>query len=523
MSRRGNDSNTYLDDMDTLEMVADLLDQGILLPQTYAAVTQIVRQALDCEGVAIYLATDQNHPITLMGSAGRIPPQTGAILMADGFDIPYTLDDSSLFATPLRVQGSVLGALVAVGVEPYPPDMHHRRLVRFVADRLAAAVHIGRLLMQTEREVRRREALSDIIEAMSAELDFDALFKRINESLVSLFLAATATIGLLNPDNRSYNVRAAHNNAATVGRSYTVGEGSTRAVLLENKAYSTGLLDELSRPVQQAYMSVPVLWQERPIGFLQVVAHDAAETYSLDDVRMLQLLARHAAVAIENARLYERSREVATLEERQKLARELHDSVTQALFSTTLTTKAATILLEKGDTARTATKLAEIRTLTQDALAEMRALIFELRPNALREEGLIAALRKHAAALQGRQGLPVAMWVESNGVQVAGDDEARLPRLQPEAEEAFYRIAQEAMHNIVKHANATRVSVSHSVSPKHFGLCISDDGVGFDPARVLPGHMGQQTMRQRATAIGATLSVESAPGNGTHVRLNLSR
>jgi PAS domain S-box-containing protein len=201
--------------------------------------------------------------------------------------------------------------------------------------------------------------------------------------------------------------------------------------------------------------------------------------------------------------------EEAVLEERQRLARELHDSVSQALYGITLGSDAALTMLERGlarvDPARVAGPLEYVRSLAEAGVAEMRALIFELRPESLENEGLVAALEKQAAALRARHEIEVhtALCDEPDGPLWVKD--------------ALYRIAQEALHNTVKHARADEVGLL--LKQDHFGLLLEvrDDGIGFDPSGSFPGHLGLESMRERAERLGGTLEVESRPGNGTRI------
>ncbi|MBV9281162.1 MAG: sensor histidine kinase, partial [Chloroflexi bacterium] len=214
------------------------------------------------------------------------------------------------------------------------------------------------------------------------------------------------------------------------------------------------------------------------------------------------------AVAVENARLYMRSRDVATLEERQRLARELHDSVSQALYGIALGAKTARTLLDR-DAARAAEPLEYVLAQAEAGLAEMRALIFELRPDALEKEGLVAALTKQAESLRVRHGIAVKAQLSNE------------PDVPFETKEALYRIAQEAMHNTVKHARARAVDLSLTWDAEDVVLDVRDDGTGFDPARGFPGHLGLQTMKERAMRLGGTLQVESAPGSGTRISVQV--
>jgi PAS domain S-box-containing protein len=200
--------------------------------------------------------------------------------------------------------------------------------------------------------------------------------------------------------------------------------------------------------------------------------------------------------------------DLASARERARLAQELHDSVTQALFSMTLTTRSIELLLERDvDAARR--MLGELRDLEREALAEMRALIFELRPANLEQDGLVQALRTHAAGIQGRVGLSVRVDCD------VADERAPL-----DVETALYRIAQEALHNVVKHAEAQNVSISLSGSrDEGFRLAIEDDGRGFDPHVIPAGHVGIAGMRARASQVGGTIAVTSRPGEGSRVEV----
>jgi signal transduction histidine kinase len=217
-----------------------------------------------------------------------------------------------------------------------------------------------------------------------------------------------------------------------------------------------------------------------------------------------------------NARLLHDAQDKAVLEERQRLARELHDSVTQTLFSTTMHARAAQLALERSaldPSGPLGRSVGQLLALTQGALAEMRALIFELRPNALRDEGLVEALRKQAAAISARHGLTVEVEAAPDRLQLSQDEEEHL-----------YRVALEALHNAVKHAGATRVGVRIEPRPDAgLSLEIHDDGAGFDNGAVAAGRLGLSMMAERARHIGATLTVHSTVGQGTSVCVTLPR
>jgi signal transduction histidine kinase len=250
-------------------------------------------------------------------------------------------------------------------------------------------------------------------------------------------------------------------------------------------------------------MGVPMMLRDRVIRMLSV----EIEQIIYDPGRHGELLlavADHAAMAVENARLYERARGLAALEERQKLARELHDSVSQALFGIGLGARTARALLDR-DPSKVADPLDYVVSLAEAALTEMRALIFELRPDALQQDGLVGILDKQAAALAARHKLDIKT------------DLGTEPEATFEVKEALYRIGQEALHNAVKHAHASTIWVSLNQAGQSLTLEIVDNGVGFDPEGAFPGHHGLQSMRERAARMGAVIEVESAPGQGSRL------
>lgn len=251
--------------------------------------------------------------------------------------------------------------------------------------------------------------------------------------------------------------------------------------------------------------AIPIKIRGQVIGVIDVES-DRLNGFDESDLVVLQSLADQVAVAIENARLYEQARYFAALEERQKLARELHDSVSQALYGIVLGARTARTLVER-DPAKAIEPLDYILSLSEAGLAEMRALIFELRPESLQTEGLVAALGKLVNALGARHQLEVTLEAEDE------------PDVSLEVKESLYRIAQEAMNNIAKHARAQHVNLQLKAESAELRLEISDDGAGFDTSQNFPGHLGLHTMRERAEKVGGTFAIESAPNAGARIQV----
>ncbi|MEU2715842.1 GAF domain-containing sensor histidine kinase [Streptomyces sp. NPDC007205] len=232
--------------------------------------------------------------------------------------------------------------------------------------------------------------------------------------------------------------------------------------------------------------------------------------FTEEDQELLSILAQHAAIALTNARLYERSRELTIAEERSRLAHELHDAVSQKLFSLRLTAQAATALVDR-DPARAKGELHQVAVLAAEAADELRAAVVELRPAALDEDGLVATLRTQTQVLDRAHTARVTF--TSNGFRA-------LPAAQ---EEALLRVAQEALHNALRHSGAEHVDVSVQRRGCGAVLRVTDDGDGFDPKAVRRAgrHLGLVSMRDRASGVGGALSVESAPGKGTTIEMEV--
>ncbi|MET9258253.1 GAF domain-containing sensor histidine kinase [Streptomyces sp. NPDC003717] len=232
--------------------------------------------------------------------------------------------------------------------------------------------------------------------------------------------------------------------------------------------------------------------------------------FTEDDEELLGILAQHAAIALTNARLYERSRELTIAEERSRLAHELHDAVSQKLFSLRLTAQAATTLVDR-DPARAKTELKQITALAAEAADELRAAVVELRPAALDEDGLLATLRTQIQVLDRAHTARVTF--ASHGVKA-------LPAAQ---EEAVLRVAQEALHNALRHSGAAEVDVRLDRHGPGAVLRVTDDGGGFDPRTVRRAgrHLGLVSMRDRAGGVGGRLTVTSAPGEGTTIEMEV--
>jgi signal transduction histidine kinase len=264
-----------------------------------------------------------------------------------------------------------------------------------------------------------------------------------------------------------------------------------------------------AHPELTDFLGMPITDGDEILGELFLANKNTPGGFTERDQELLRLLAAHAAIALVNARLYERDRELSIMAERNRIARELHDAVTQKLFSLRLTADAAATLLGR-DPARAAAELDTVRQLAAEATGELRAVVVGLRPVDLAGDGLDVALRKQADLLNR---------VHAASVRFCGEP---VPCLSPARQEAAYRIAQEALHNALRHGNPKSVLVTLANEDGSAILAVTDDGSGFD-TDASPGNvarrLGLASMRERAKTAGGRLTVTSTPGGGAAVRL----
>jgi signal transduction histidine kinase len=262
-------------------------------------------------------------------------------------------------------------------------------------------------------------------------------------------------------------------------------------------------------PDMRSFLGVPIVSADEVIGAFYLTEREGDVEFTAADEELIQLLAAHAAIAITNARLHEQSRELSILSERNRLALELHDAVSQKLFSLVLNAEAAATLLDR-DPDQARTQVGRLQELARQALDELRSLIFELRPPDLEHDGLCGALRKHVDVLRRLQ--------PATHIELDGDLE--LER-DPRRDRELFRIAQEAIQNALRHAQASRVVVRLHAENGKVELEVEDDGVGFDPEapELRSRRLGLTSMEERAQRIGARLEIRSATGEGTTVHL----
>ena len=412
------------------------------------------------------------------------------------------------------------------------------RLAQAFTDQIAVTLHNARLgekerraRVDASRQLERLQAVTQITERLLGATELSEVLDIVVEAAGRLCDASGAMVGLIDEGGRRISAVAFEGEPRryfeqfrrpTLDAAYLANTATGQAiarrqpVVVEDYAsWPTPheVQQETVRLGVRAFIVAPLLIQNGPIGVLWV--NDVRpRSFRMEDVALAQALADQAALAIDHARLVQRSQDAAVLEERTRLARDLHDSVTQSVFSLGMMARAAQVQHNRGSD-RLGGTLERIAALSQDALKEMRALLFELQPTGLAEEGLAASLERLAEAFRARMELQVSYH---------GNSTARLPS---EMETAIFRIVQEALANAAKHSRAGTIAITLDETPDRLRIVVRDDGVGFDPAAPVVespdgrrGGMGMRTMRERAAAAGLEFGVRSRPGQGTSVMVD---
>jgi nitrate/nitrite-specific signal transduction histidine kinase len=367
---------------------------------------------------------------------------------------------------------------------------------------------------ELQRLALRLETSAQVSREVTSILAIDTLLAKVTELIESAFGYYAVHIYLVDQEANQLVFRASsasppHDLVLDIASNSLNGE-----VVRTNKWFLANDVERepLFRPDPHfpdcgSELVIPLRFGRRITGTLDMLSA-SRHAFRPEDVVVAQSLGDQIAIAIENARLYERSQELAVVEERNRLAREVHDAMNQSLYSIILFAGAAQKEAEKANQASIYRHLTRVESMAQQALKEMRLMVYELRPQELEEKGLMGALQQRLDAVEASAGLDVDLRVEGTF------------HLLPRVEEALYRIVQEALNNALKHASAGSVKITVAARDGRLEVGVSDDGVGFDPGAETAG-LGLATMRERAEALGGCLEVQSARGQGTAVRLTV--
>jgi signal transduction histidine kinase len=364
--------------------------------------------------------------------------------------------------------------------------------------------------------------MSDVVLAIAGELRLDAVLDRLVHAARELVDARYAALGIPDEDGTEFDqflhAGMSDDLVAQLGPLPRT-HGMLGAMLSDPRPFRTDDITTDPRfrgwwpdahPRMRSFLGVPIVAKGDIIGAFYLTEKEGAASFDEADEKVITVLAAHAAIAIENARLFEASRELSVIEERNRLARELHDAMTQNLFSLSLTAEAAAGLV-RTDPGRAEAEIDRVRQLARETQAELRSLVFELRPPRLEADGLVATVGKDLDVLGRAHGLKADLQVHG-ALELASAVEMEL-----------YRIVQEALNNAVRHARAESITVDVDAADGVVTITVRDDGVGFDPAAraIRERRLGLTSMRERAESLGGKFTVETAPRAGTTVRVEV--
>src|SRR3954452_14524643 len=358
--------------------------------------------------------------------------------------------------------------------------------------------------------------MSDAVLAVASNLEIEQVLQRLVDVSRGLVHARYAALGIPNGEGGFAQFLTSGMDADLIERLGPLPDthGLLGATLERFDSFRTDDIQADRRfrgwwprghPDMRSFLGVPICAAGEVIGAFYLTDKEGALEFSDADQELIELLAAHAAIAVTNARLYERSRELSILDERNRLALELHDVISQKLFALSLTAESAGQLLDV-DVEAAREQVDRLRTLAQGALEELRYLILELRPPELERDGLATTLRKHVEVLRRVQAGPPEIGIELDG----------MPPADISRDRELLRIAQEALHNALKHACASRILLRVVAADGRVVVEVTDDGGGFDPqaSSVRSRRLGLSSMEERARRLGGRLSIASVAGEG---------
>ncbi len=519
---------------------------GLFQDYDYHSASYLEIPALVLRSPEIALVRGQRFPVGAFPVVDKLPVH-GAWAIDNLDDDPRVDPVSSASWRALNVRavrgagislnGRRSGGLVFLSMTPRECSERDQRLLEGIGDLVSAAVERIQLQNETTSARQRAELLANVNAALSQSTDEDAILSAIAPLLdycaadlavltyrdgnTAEFVAARARhFGRIDPEG----LPERHLTLDTFPHISRAAAGE-QVIFIEDYATDPRVQHTATQAFVrlmgwQAAVGVPLKSADQWQGQL-TFAYYQPHQFSPEVRRVFQALRPTAASVVNSRRAYlaeqaarteteRRARELAALEERTRLARELHDSVSQVLFGIGLGARTARTLLAR-DPQRVSEPLDYVLSLAEAGLTEMRALIFELRPESLEQEGLITVLNKQAASMQARHQLRVETQF------------CEEPALPLDVKESLYRIAREALHNTLKHAQASHVLLllARDADESGYRLEIADNGRGFDPTQPFPGHLGLKSMRERITTLNGTLTIDSTPGTGTRITVTI--
>lgn len=442
--------------------------------------------------------------------ARRVVESAVPIVLDDVRSVDFVLRSTPIrgwIGAALRVGERTVGILTVDNYQIGAYTYDDARLVANFASQAALALHNSHLYAAAERRAAETSLLLEMTRTVGSTLHLPEVLLRAAAAIGEALHADDVSILLLDEAGDRLIPQA----GATGDTSYLRARWPGPTALANEPTLAKVIKQGCARVVHavspmipyQTLLALPLSIKDQVLGVVLVATPDGDAPFGPQQLVLAEGLATSAAIAIEQARLYEQTRRAAQMEERSRLARELHDSVTQTLFSMTLTAEAARTQIDRNP-ARAVVQVERLKAAAHQSLGEMRELLLQLRPTPLQELGLVCALQDHIATLDAHN-LEIAL-------EVKGDE-----RLGQQHAAGLYRISQEAISNVLRHSGATNVVVTLDFQPHLVSLHVCDNGCGFDPQTLERGgrHLGLTSMAERAAELGGIFQLDSRLGKGT--------
>jgi len=536
-----------LDGYQTLNEIASVVSQTLDLNEVLCNALDKVLQATCLEIGGIYLLDKQTGILSIHAQRGFSKDFTAAIdhlKVGEGFSgkvvetgeplvvLDITKDKRlsrgivkeegfrSLLVVPLCSKSKTLGTIFLISKEIREFTDGEIGLLISAGQQIGVAVDNASMFRAQRRRAEQFRVIAEVGKQITSIMDIDELLNQIVQLIQTTFDYDHVAIAMIEDnfavyrvgagrlwDDPGFNFNPSHlkiGSEGITGRVAATGKLIYLPDVREDPDYV-----ELKGSSTLSEVTVPVMVKGEVIGVLDAQS-ERVNAFDESDLVVLQSLADQAAVAIENAQLYKQAQQLAVIEERNRLARELHDSVTQALYGITLHAEAAFRQLNVGQEELANEQLSELRNTAQEALREMRLLIFELRPSIVELQGLVPALQARLEAVEERAGMTVELNLDED------------LNLSDKIQDGLYRIAQEALNNALKHAKANNIILNLSGTQKKVTLEIMDDGVGFIPDdEIEGGGLGLDGIIERAELLNGELTIDSWPEKGTTIRVEV--
>jgi nitrate/nitrite-specific signal transduction histidine kinase len=419
---------------------------------------------------------------------------------------------------PLKSKGAVVGTMALITYDGQPLTEREVEVLQVVGEEIGVAIDKALLLAETRSREREATTLYQLGMQLSSSLDLGQVLEVVADSARQLLAADIGVVGLLEEERQAMVVQATAGarTQRLKGLRVPIGEealASGRPLIREE--YQPDLPIPHAKDVIEAegvvsFLAVPLQRGEHPMGMVGVMMRQGRH-FTQHDVQLLTRLAHQVVVAVENARLYQQVRRLAILEERDRLAREMHDYLAQALGYLNLKASLTSGLLSSHQIDQVEAGLLELKQVTKEIYTDVREAIFSLRTAASPGLGLLPTLRDYLEEYERHYGVQAELVVDHDP-----------GGFSPEVDVQVLRIIQEALTNVRKHAKTSRAWVCLEQEDSRLRITIEDDGRGFDPARVEwagQRYFGLQIMRERAESVGGTLELDSRPGHGTRVTI----